>query len=469
MSSAREHREAVLRASGAWLGFIVAAFGSGMTAVVLARGGGYYVVVPRLAYLLPLAVVGAIAGLAALGVARNALSVAGWLGLIVAAGFAWNFLVYAFKFGSGVWGVLLPLAHPTGIDFRDGLYDPAAAFSTLHSGWPPLTLLLGRPFTLVSFSTAYIVQVALLVALGLAAAALSGVLAAKAAFVRGLPGRGRAVGAKALALVMALWLVTSYGFMYEVERGNIDLYALVFSLLAVWLMIRFPRSAWLPAAVLAIAIGLKLYPAVLVVLLVWRYRWRALLPGAVSVLAVLLIAGPANLRDSFATLGAVQANRASLGWSNHSSAALAHILQNITGWAPEWVGYPLLLVPLAVWGFTLVTLVRRGWSDRNAIVAAAASVPLMGIVPSISHDYRLVLCVFPLAVLTAMVATMRREPGVVWPLLFGMLALTVILLARSSLVVAPSLQASKYALLVVVQALLLVVVLMTGREATPAG
>ena len=91
-----------------------------------------------------------------------------WLGVVALAGLGWNFLVYSFKFGNAVWGLLLPLAHPTGIDFRDGLYNPALAFSTARSGWPPLTLLLARPFTLVSFSTGYAIQVCIL--FGLAAA-----------------------------------------------------------------------------------------------------------------------------------------------------------------------------------------------------------------------------------------------------------------------------------------------------------
>ncbi len=92
----------------------------------------------------------------------------------------------------------------------------------------------------------------------------------------------------------------------------------------------------------------------------------------------------------------------------------------------------------------------------------------MAIVPAISNDYKLVLCVFPLAVLAAVVATMKREPAAVWTILFGALAFVMIFLARSTILVAPSLQASKYTLLVIVQVLLLVVVLMSaGQQAEP--
>ncbi len=449
---------------GAWIGLAVGLFGALMTVLVLARGGGYFVVVPRLAFVAPLAVVGVVSALAVLSAGRAPFTAMAWLGVIALAGLFWNFFVYSLKFGNAVWSLLLPRARPLGVDFRDGLYDPARAFSTAHSGWPPLTLLLGRPFTLVSFSTGYAVQVGILVALALAAVVLSARLAARAACPAGLPGQVRTVDTPLVGLVMGLWLLTSYGFMYEIDRGNIDLYALVFALLSVWLMVRSSRSAWPPAAILALAIGLKLYPAILLVLLFWRYRWRALPPAVVTTLAVLLVAGPATLRHSLVALNAVQANVHAEWWGQDSATAMAHVLRAHTSWAPSWIWYPLLVVPLGLWGATMIALVRRGWSDRRAVLAAAACVPLMAIVPAVSNDYKLVLCVLPLAVLAVVVATMKREPQAAWAVLFGALSFLMILLARSTIVVAPSLQASKYTLLVGLQVLLLVVVLMTAEE-----
>jgi hypothetical protein len=454
-----------MKQRGAWLGVVVGAFGWLMAALVLVRGGGYFVVVPHLAILVPIAVVGTVTALAAFGVGRQSLNAVLWLAVVAAAGVAWNFLVYWFRFGSATWGLLLPLAKPTGIDFRDGLYNPALAFSTHGSGWPPLTLLLGRPFTLLDFSTAYAVQVVILVVLAVAGAVLSAKLALKAVCDPDLSGDGRRVDAKQLALVSGFWLMTSYGFMYEVERGNIDLYALFFALLSVWLMLRLPRSAWWPSIVLAVAIGLKLYPGVLLVILFWRYRWRAVVPAVVANAVVLLVAGPGNLRNTVTDLLSNEGKLRALWWGNHSAAALANVLHQVTSWAPSWIFVPLLLVPLALWAVTLVLLVRRGWSDRRAVLAAAACVPIMGVVTPISHDYRLVLCVFPLTVLAAVIATMNRRHALVWSLLFGLLSLAMMLLARSSLVVAPSLLASKYTLLVLLQLLLLSVVWLTERRA----
>jgi len=454
-----------MRKRGAWLGALVGAFGWLLTALVLVRGGGYLVVIPHLWFVLPLAVVGTVTALVAFGVGRTSLNAVLWLAVVVAAGVGCNFLVYWFRFGNATWSLLLPLAKPTGIDFRDGLYDPAAAFTTAHSGWPPLTLLLGRPFTFLSFSTGYAVQVGILVALAVAAAVLSAKLALKAACDPDLSAQGRRIDVPQLALIIGFWLVTSYGFMYEVERGNIDLYALFFALLSVWLMLRLPRSAWWPAIVLAVAINLKFYPGVLLVILFWRYRWRALVPVVVANAALLLVAGPGNLRNTIPTLTAIQSSERALWWGNHSAAALANVLRQVTTWAPSWIYVPLLLVPLALWALTLLLLVRRGWNDRRAVLAAAACVPVMGVIPAISHDYKLVLYVFPLAVLAAVIATMSRRDLAVWSTLFGLLALAIVFLSRSSLVIAPSLPASKYILLVLLQLLLLYVVWQTEQSA----
>jgi len=464
-----------------------------LTLVVLARGGGYLVVVPHLAFVLPLAVVGTVTALAAFGVGRPVMSDVLWLAVVVAFGVFWNFLIYWAHFGSATWGLLLPLVRPAGVDFRDGLYEPAAAFTTATSGWPPLTLLLGRPFTLVSSSTAYAIQVVILVALALAATVLSAVLAMKAVRGRsavagvaaaatgaedaevaeggaadapdgGAPPGGHRVGPYHVGIVAGLWLVTSYGFMYEIERGNIDLYALFFALLSVWLMVRLPRSPWWPAIALAISINLKLYPGVLLVLLFWRYRWRAVIPAIVTNAVLLLAAGPANVLHTVTGQSGIRSSVRPLWWGNHSAAALANVLQDVTSWSPSWIFVPLIVVPLALWAGTMVLLVRRGWSDRTAVLAAAACVPVMSVVPSISHDYKLVLYVFPLAVLVAFVAVMTRRDLLVWSLVFGLLAWAMLQLSRSSLVIEPALLSSKYALIVLVQVLLLFVVWRSGSD-----
>ena len=460
---------------GAWLGVVVGALGWTLTALVLARGGGYFVVVPHLAFVLPLALVGTVTALASSGVGLPAVTPTLWLLVIILAGVFCNFLIFWFRFGSATWGLLMPLAKPTGLDFRDGLYQPALDFTTLKSGWPPFTLIVGKPFTLFGFSTAHVIELVLLAAAAVASVVLCAVLAVRVAPAArrertsaGAPngsrfsaagGTGmlgeRPVGTVQLALVAGLWLFTSVGFIFEMERGNIDLFAIAFALLAVWLMLG-RRSPWWPALALAVSINLKLYPGVLLALLLWRYRWKALVPAVVTNVALLLIAGPQAIRDTITGQIAVEDLGRPYQWPNHSAASLSVVLRRITTWAPSWIYWPLLLVPLAIWIVTMAVLVRRGWSARTGVIGAAACVPLMGVVPAVSVEYKLVIYVFPLTVLVAVAAAAGRRRTLVWSVRFGLVAWAMIMLSRSSAVVNPSLQSSKYALLVLLQVLLLV-------------
>jgi hypothetical protein len=161
------------------LAAVVAAAGWALTAVVLVRGGSTESLAVDLVPALPLAVIGTVTALAAW---RRSINIAVWLCVVVAAAALVNTVLYIFVAGSEIWPYLLPPAD-WGADFRDGLYVPAQAFTVARSGWPPLTLLLGWPFTLVNFSTAFVVQVVLIACAAVGSAVLSAVLA-----MRMLPG-----------------------------------------------------------------------------------------------------------------------------------------------------------------------------------------------------------------------------------------------------------------------------------------
>ena len=98
------------------------------------------------------------------------------------------------------------------------------------------------------------------------------------------------------------------------------------------------------------------------------------------------------------------------------------------------------------------------------MLAAAACVPVMSVVPSISHDYKLVLYVFPLAVLVGFVAVADPpRPPCLEPRLRSA-AWAMLQLSRSSLVIVPTFLNSKYAMIVLVQALLLFVSWRSGAD-----
>jgi hypothetical protein len=449
---ARELRDRL----GVGLAVVVAAAGWALTLVVLVRGGGYKVVIVDLVPALPLAVIGTVTALAAW---RRSADIAFWLALMVASGILIDLVVFWLLYGRTTWGQLVPPDLVWGRDFRDGLYDPARAFSVARSGWPPMTLLVGWPFTLVDRATAYALEVGLMACAAVGSAILSAVLAVRVVS----PGPPRvedavpgSVDARSLGVVLGLWLITSYGFMYELQRGNVNLFALFFSLLAVWLAIRLPWSPWWPAVALAVAINLKLYPAILLVLLFWRYRLRVVVPVLVTNAVLLLIAGPVNFWRLLVWLTTMTPDSRQVAYGDMGASGTAAVLRATVAWVPSWVVVPLFVVPLGLWAVTAIVVMRRGWSTRGAVLLAAASVPPMAVVPTLSNDYKLVLFVFPLAVLAAVLAGSGIERGrISWCLGFGVLGWLLVFLARSSVFHGWALVGSKYSLAVLTQVVLL--------------
>jgi hypothetical protein len=454
LTSAQELRNRL----GIGLAAVVAAAGWALTLIVLVRGGGYKETIVDLVPALPLAMIGTVTALAAW---KRSVDIAVWLGVLVALGIGINLVVVWLLFRGDTWGQLIPPDPIWGRDFRDGLYDPARVFSVEGSGWPPLTLIVAWPLTLVQRSTAYAVEVGLMAGAAVGSAILSAVLAVRA--VGSGPSRSEtgvhgAVDAQSLGIVLGIWLLTSYGFMYELQRGNVNLFALFFSLLAVWLAVRLPHSPWWPAILLAVAINLKLYPAILLVLLFWRYRLRAVVPVLVANAVLLLVAGPANSWRLLVWLTTVTPASRVATYGDMGAAGTAAILRATTTWAPPWIALPLFVVPVALWSATAVVLIRRGWSGRRAVVLAAASVPPMALVPTLSNDYKLVLFVFPLAVLAAAFAGSGLDRGRIgWCLGFGVVAWLLVFMARSTGFHGWGLVGSKYSLAVLAQVVLLVV------------
>ncbi len=425
----------VVRGRGRWVGvaLLAAAAVGCLLAPLPASGAGE--VWPRLETMAALFLVGAVTVVAA-SRARGPRSVVRWVALVVAGGACLDLLPLLRDPSYRGFARLVPVISPSGVDFRDGLYEPAAAFSSHDSIWPPLTLVLGRPFTLLSAHSGYLVQLVVLVVLGGLAAYLTAALCVGEAGTGAPltpPDAGSLAGGRAeLALVMGLWLFSSYGFLFELERGNVNLYALVLSLLAVWLLLRHPGQRWLCALCLAAAIGVKLFPATLLIVFFWKYRWKGVIPVLVTNVVVLLVAGPGNAVRFLGNLLATQGDPSGWFWpGNHSASSFGSYVGRAVGVSGQAAGVALSVLSLSLWVVTIVLLFRRGWSRERALLAAAASFPVMCTLPAVSHDYKLTQLVFPLAVQIVLLARTSRARPSLWAGAFAVTGLELVFLARS--------------------------------------
>lgn len=367
---------------------------------------------------------------------------------------------------------LFEQALPVGLDFRDGTYNPAGYLlegkSPYVESWtiyPPLAGVVGIPFHLFPLSTAYMIQVWLLFALNVGTIGL-------AAWAVGWTAEGEAWPmadairrvAVPVALAISVWLIGSYGFWFSIERGNTDIYAGFLSVVGLCALLRRPDRVGVALMCFSLAANLKIYPAILFLLLLGRGRgvWWKLL--AVNV-GLLLITGPDNALRFTSLLGDYLRSFA-WGIGNHSAMSFGWMVGNyLEGLAAprmeaEWFYVP----PLALWVVGVIQAWKHRSTGRGILWFFILSVPMMNLIPSTSHDYKLVLLGAPMAMALCLWLGEREVSG--RALMTALILITVgasIALARSY-TLTPSILGNKYPWILLFEACVVAGMLAKGRR-----
>jgi hypothetical protein len=366
---------------------------------------------------------------------------------------------------------LFPLVLPVGSDFREGLYYPAkillqgkSPYLDYHSNYPPFTILLAVPFRLFKVDTAYLVQIAMLFGLNVVAiwGAARCAEASEEPPYQAHPGVTRGF---LVFLLISFLILSSYGFLFSVERGNYDAYAQAMAILGLWLMLKAPGKVWLHAAAFSIAVHLKMYPAVLFLLPLWQSGRKSLIPLAVTNALLLFSTGPANAFQ-FGEVMVRYAAAPFLWVGNHSAASFSQLVNNyLIGRAAVQVpGVVFYLAPAAVWLVGVVFMWKKGFSFRRAVWFYVLSVPMMNLIPSTSHDYKLILVGPPVAiVLILLVEQLSRRDSWLPLVQTGAVMLLMVILTRSYAML-PPVMGNKYPFLLLLQVVFLWVMLTSSRD-----
>jgi hypothetical protein len=358
---------------------------------------------------------------------------------------------------------LFPMLNPVGADFRAGVYFPGSLLVSgkdpyVGSGlwYPPFSALFLLPYQIFNVAQAYSIHVVVVVLLTIASVWMSIRIAGLAFSNRASsPEAGERGTSIPLFLSLTFLALSSYGFLFSVERGNIDAYPLAFCLAGLWVLVRYPKRLWLQVILFSAAAHLKVYPAVLLPLLVWKHGWKSL-PAIVVVNAVLLFClGPGPALRFFGTLSVVTAYPG-VWVGNHSAASFGQMLVGFIGerWGLAIPGIALVILPLAIWSSAAFVLVRRGYSASGAAWLFAIAVPLMNLIPSTSHDYKLVLLVAPLAMLLTFLLEESVTSGRRVALAQIVCACGLLILVSVSYTVVPPVLGNKYPFIFALQLLL---------------
>jgi hypothetical protein len=298
---------------------------------------------------------------------------------------------------------VIPAEFPLGVDFRNGLYKPAQAImegSYSSISFPPLVSVINIPYLIFSENTAYLVHIGMIFLANIACLVLVSYMAREYLF----SGLGIEEGSLSLLILFILisflmFTFSSYGFMFSIERGQWDIFALFFSLLAILVLLKYPRKIWLQIIFLSIATHMKIYPAVVFLPLIIKHGKKIILPTLLINAIFLFIRGPKIAFDFFEniTVGAnfgAGINNKEVWVGNHAAYSMAvlfaeNILKNASLSLFLWIG--LTLIPLTLWIIATIKLFREKYSGANTILFLMISIPLMNVIPLLSEDYRLVL------------------------------------------------------------------------------
>ncbi len=202
----------------------------------------------------------------------------------------------------------------------------------------------------------------------------------------------------------------SYGLHFELERGQFNVLAMLLCFAAIWVYRQRPGARLLAYALFILAVQLKLYPFIFIVMLIhdwrdWRNNARRLALLALANLGLLFVLGPRVFADFVYFLRFRLADVVST--TNHSIQSFVHLaLQFLTRHGGSWLNAYETLVDAALLlavGVCLVILVLLSVRQRsdgaiNPYLLLACTLGAL-VIPAISQDYTLSILVAPMAVL----------------------------------------------------------------------
>jgi len=306
---------------------------------------------------------------------------------------------------------VFPTYPPAGNDFRVGYYWPAQYLletnftaigpdGTYPSNYPPLVALSSLPYLLFNITNAYAVHVVVLILANLACLFMAVMLVKRFLLENiGISSFSANIISLVLFFVTAIYLFSSYFFAYSMERGNTDILALFYSMLAVCVLVKRPNNIWLQVILLSVAVHFKIYPAALFALLLFKHGKKLILPALVVNLAFLFCLGPKMALSFFRSMSS-GGQGVGLGnaWSNVANHASYSFTIGIDKSGGEYltgtffiVWAITILIPLLIWGITSIAIVLKKYSNFNAVLFFMISVPLMNLLPTVSMDYKLVI------------------------------------------------------------------------------
>jgi hypothetical protein len=298
----------------------------------------------------------------------------------------------------------LPAFDPIGVDLKQMLsYSQSwlVAKQTPYIGnniYPPLASVLFSPLLMAGFPWVYkMVTIVNIFCFGMITLVLPRWI----------------VKERQISSILMLVFITglfSYGFQFELERGQFNVIAIFLCYLAIWIYHHHNKYRYIAFILFTISVQLKIYPLIFIVMLIndwqdWRNNLKRLLVLSAVNIALFFVLG-LQVFDDFVKALITQTYNPYIWNGNHSIRSFVAFLPKIAndqGWS--WINQYLGLVEPTLMAITVGCIFLIIWQTFRQKQKGINPFLLLGctfgalIIPSVSNDYKLSILAAPIAIL----------------------------------------------------------------------
>lgn len=217
---------------------------------------------------------------------------------------------------------------------------------------------------------------------------------------------------QALLLIVTLFLtgLFSYGFHFEMERGQLNVIAFQFVLIAVYLFHYKPRLRYLAYVLFSIGVHVKIYPAIFILMFIddwkeWKMNFKRFAGIGILNLAFLFVLGYQPVSAFLHGITNITTLASYVWIGNHSIKSFVMLLQAgqfqevfsnyqllaIHSWAVEnaaKIGNALTILALLCFLLVVFKSFQQNAKGFNPDIFIISTLVAL-LVPAISHDYTL--------------------------------------------------------------------------------
>jgi hypothetical protein len=294
----------------------------------------------------------------------------------------------------------VPAHDPIGWDLKQTLgFSESWFVAKQHTGdYTPITNVFFAPLLMVNFSWAY--KIVTLVNL------FCYVMITLVFSLR--IGKQRQVSS--LLMLLLISGLFSYGFLFELERGQFNVIAVFMCFFGIWIYHYHNKYRFLAYILFIISVQLKIYPFIFIVMLVndwqdWRNNIKRVLILAGVNFALLFAFGP-NVFVDFAKATIDNSVNPYVWIGNHSILSFMTLLSAVAdqkglAWVNQYSGLAqivLLAIIAACISLIILQTYRQKQKGINPYLLLACTLGAL-LIPSTSHDYTLSILAAPVAIL----------------------------------------------------------------------